>query len=54
VKVDVDHAPQVSASFAIQAVQTFMVIIGGNIVASQAGDGHAPVLRSWLEGALTK
>jgi thioredoxin 2 len=54
VKVDVDHAPQLSARFAIQAVPTLMVIIGGKIVARQAGAAPAPVLRSWLEGALTE
>ena len=54
VKVDVDHSPQLSARFAIQAVPTLMVIVDGKIVARQAGAAPAPVLRSWLEGALTK
>jgi thioredoxin 2 len=31
-----------------------MVIVDGKIVARQAGAAPAPVLRSWLEGALTK
>jgi thioredoxin 2 len=54
VKVDVDHSPQLSARFAIQAVPTLMVIVDGKIAARQAGAAPAPVLRSWLEGALTK
>ena len=54
VKVDVDHSPQLSARFAIQAVPTLMVIVDGNIVARQAGAAPAPVLRSWLEEALRK
>ncbi|MCU1547694.1 MAG: hypothetical protein JWO29_645, partial [Arthrobacter sp.] len=29
-------------------------IVDGKIVARQAGAAPAPVLRSWLEGALTK
>ena len=37
VKVDVDHSPQLSARFAIQAVPTLMVIVDGKIVARQAG-----------------
>ena len=53
VKVDVDHSPQLSARFAIQAVPTLMVIVDGKVVARQAGAAPAPVLRSWLEGALT-
>jgi thioredoxin 2 len=54
VKVDVDHSPQLSARFAIQAVPTLMVIVDGKIVARQAGAAPAPVLRSWLEEALAK
>ncbi|KUM33257.1 thioredoxin [Arthrobacter sp. EPSL27] len=54
VKVDVDHSPQLSTRFAIQAVPTLMVIVDGKIVARQAGAAPAPVLRSWLEGALAK
>ena len=54
VKVDVDHSPQLSARFGIQAVPTLLVIVDGKIVARQAGAAPAPVLRSWLDGALTK
>ena len=54
VKVDVDHSPQLSARFAIQAVPTLMIIVSGKIVARQAGAAPAPALRSWLEEALPK
>lgn len=54
VKVDVVHSPQLSARFAIQAVPTLMVVVDGKIVARQAGAAPAPVLRSWLDGALRK
>jgi hypothetical protein len=53
VKVDVDHSPQLSARFAIQAVPALMIIVDGKIVARQAGAAPAPALRSCLEGALT-
>jgi thioredoxin-like negative regulator of GroEL len=49
VKVDVDHSPQLSARFAIQAVPTLMVIVDDKIVAREAGAAPVPVLRSWLE-----
>lgn len=52
VKVDVDKAPHLSARFGIQAVPTLMVIVGGKVVARQAGAVPAPALRSWLDGAL--
>jgi thioredoxin 2 len=53
VKVDVDHAPGLSARFAVQAIPTLMVIVGGLVVARQAGAAPAAVLRSWLERALS-
>jgi thioredoxin 2 len=53
VKVDIDHAPGLSARFAVQAIPTLMVIVGGMVVARQAGAAPAPVLRSWLERALS-
>lgn len=53
VRVDVDHAPRLSARFSIQAIPTLMVIVDGKIAARQAGAAPAPVLRKWLEGALT-
>jgi thioredoxin 2 len=53
VKVDVDHAPGLSARFAVQAIPTLMVIVGGLVVARQAGAAPAEVLRAWLERALS-
>jgi len=52
VKVDVDRAPQLSRRFDVQAIPTLMVIVGGKVVARQAGAAPAAVLRSWLDEAL--
>jgi thioredoxin 2 len=52
VKVDVDQSPQLSRRFDVQAIPTLMVIIGGKVVARQAGAAPAEALRSWLDGAL--
>jgi thioredoxin 2 len=52
VKVDVDVSPQLSRRFDVQAIPTLMVIIGGKVVARQAGAAPAEALRSWLDGAL--
>lgn len=54
VRVDVDHAPQLSSRFGIQAIPTLMVLIDGKIVAQQAGAAPAHVLRSWLDGAIVR
>lgn len=52
VKVDVDRSPQLSRRFDVQAIPTLMIIVGGKVVARQAGAAPAEVLRSWLDGAL--
>lgn len=52
VKVDVDRSPRLSRRFDVQAVPTLMVIVGGKVVARQAGAAPAAALRSWLDGAL--
>jgi thioredoxin 2 len=52
VKVDVDVSPQLSRRFDVQAIPTLMIIIGGKVVARQAGAAPAEALRSWLDGAL--
>jgi thioredoxin 2 len=52
VKVDVDVSPQLSRRFDVQAIPTLMIIIGGKVVARQAGAAPAGALRSWLDGAL--
>lgn len=52
VRVNVDEAPQLSSRFDVQAIPTLMVLIGGKIVARQAGAAPAHVLRSWLDGAI--
>lgn len=52
VKVDVDRSPNLSRRFSIQAIPTLMVIVDGKIIKQQSGAAPAPVLRSWLDGAL--
>jgi thioredoxin 2 len=52
VKVDVDRAPRLSSRFDVQAIPTLMIIVGGKVVARQAGAAPAQALRSWLDGAL--
>jgi thioredoxin 2 len=52
VKVDVDRAPRLSGRFDVQAIPTLMIIIGGKVVARQAGAAPAQALRSWVDGAL--
>jgi thioredoxin 2 len=52
VKVDVDRAPRLSGRFDVQAIPTLMIIVGGKVVARQAGAAPAQVLRSWVDGAL--
>ena len=53
VKVEVDAAPRLSQRFAIRAVPTLLVMRGGKVLASQAGAASEPVLRRWLDGALS-
>jgi thioredoxin 2 len=53
VKVDVDGAPRLSQRFAVRAVPTLMVMRNGEVLAQQAGAAPEPVLRSWLDGALS-
>jgi thioredoxin 2 len=53
VKVEVDNAPRLSQRFTIQSVPTLMVLRNGEVLARQAGAAPHPVLRSWLEDALS-
>ncbi|UZX05370.1 thioredoxin [Arthrobacter sp. CDRTa11] len=52
VKVDVDSSPGLSRRFDVQAIPTLMIIVGGRVIARQAGAAPAGVLRSWLDDAL--
>jgi thioredoxin 2 len=54
VKVDVDRAPALGQRFQIQAVPTLLVLRGGEVAARQAGAAQVPVLRRWLDDALTE
>ncbi len=53
VKVDVDKAPGLSARYDVQAVPTLLVLRGGEVVARQTGAAPTPVLREWLDRALS-
>jgi thioredoxin 2 len=53
VKVDVDAAPRLSQRFEIRAVPTLMVMRDGTVLARQPGAAPEPVLRSWLDAALS-
>jgi thioredoxin 2 len=53
VKVDVDSAPALSQRFGIQSVPTLMVLRNGEVLARQAGAAPEPVLRTWLDKALS-
>lgn len=53
VKVDTDRSPELSARFAVQSIPTLLLMIGGRVVARQTGAAPAPVLRAWLDQALS-
>ncbi|MFE7711513.1 thioredoxin [Streptomyces sp. NPDC057486] len=53
VKVDIDKSPALAHRFEVQAVPTLLVLDRGRTIARQAGAASAPVLRQWVEQALT-
>lgn len=53
VKVDIDKSPALARRFEVQAVPTLLVLDRGRTIARQAGAAPAPVLRQWVERALT-
>jgi thioredoxin 2 len=53
VKVDVDRAPGLSRRFEVRAVPTLVVLDRGRVVARQSGAAPEPVLRRWLDDALS-
>ncbi|MEW2487274.1 thioredoxin [Streptomyces sp. NPDC048411] len=53
VKVDIDKSPALARRFEVQAVPTLLVLDQGRTIARQAGAAPAPVLRQWVERALT-
>jgi thioredoxin 2 len=53
VKVDVDKAPRLSQVFEIRAVPTLMVWRDGQLLARQPGAAPEPMLRQWLDDALS-
>ncbi len=55
VKVDVDAAPpQTAERFTVRAVPTLLVMDRGEVLARQAGAAPVPVLRTWLDQALSE
>jgi thioredoxin 2 len=53
VKVDIDTAPKLARRFEVQAVPTLMVMHHGKVIARQAGAAPVPVLRRWLDEAVS-
>lgn len=53
VKVDIDHSPELSARFAIQAVPTLVVLDRGAVIAQKAGAAPVHALRAWFDDALS-
>jgi thioredoxin 2 len=54
VKVNVDEAPKLQQRFAVQAIPTLMVLRKGEVIARKAGAMPLPMLRDWVEGALSQ
>jgi thioredoxin 2 len=52
VKVNVDAAPGLGQRFAVSAIPTLLVLVGGQPKARQAGAAPEHVLRTWVEQAL--
>jgi thioredoxin 2 len=53
VKVDVDASPKLAERFTVRAVPTLMLLRDGQVVSRRAGAAPAPVLRGWVDEALT-
>lgn len=53
VKVEVDGAPRLSHRFGIQSIPTLMMLRNGRVVARQVGAAPEPVLRNWVDGAMS-
>jgi thioredoxin 2 len=52
VKVDIDHAPELTRRFSVKAVPTLMVLYRGEVLARQPGAAPVHVLRNWVDQAL--
>jgi thioredoxin 2 len=54
VKVNVDESPQIAQRFGVQGIPTLLVLRGPQLVARRTGAEPEPVLRAWLQDALTQ
>jgi thioredoxin 2 len=54
VKVNVDEATSVSRRFDVRGVPTLLVMDRGDVIAQHLGAAPEPILRAWLEDALSK
>jgi thioredoxin 2 len=52
VKVNVDHAPQLSQRFDVLGIPTLLVLRHGQVVSRQTGAAPEAALRKWLDQAL--
>lgn len=48
VKVNADHAPEVSRRFEVQAIPTLILMHHGRVIVKQVGAAPVQVLRSWV------
>lgn len=53
VKVNVVQAPALSRRFEVQAAPTLLVLRDGGMIARRSGAAPAPVLRAWVDDALS-
>jgi thioredoxin 2 len=53
VKVNVDEAPRLQGRFGVQSIPTLLLLVRGQVTATQIGAPPPPALRSWLEQGLT-
>lgn len=52
VKVNVDHAPEVSARLGVQGIPTMVLFDGGTEIARQVGALPGPAIREWVDREL--
>ena len=53
VKVNVDESPRLQRRFGVQSIPTLLLLRDGQESARQVGAAAAPVLRAWVDRALT-
>ena len=54
VKVNVDHAPDLSRRFEVQSIPTLLVLRGKEVIGRKIGADSEPSLKAWLERSLAQ